>query len=364
MRLTSIKNYVLSECFKIRLKPQTIQLPITGRCNSRCATCNIWKHKESGDIDPIRLKKAFQDEYFSEVRNVGINGGEPFLHRDFISVIHSVLTLKKIRALYIITNGVLTKRITDTLAQVKKVCDTKNVKIYLTISLDGIEEVYGRIRGIPQAYNCVIKTIKTINQDLKQYCTSLTIGTTISKGNVGEIAPIKVLAKQLNIPVNYHIAVPNRRIYTNDVEEYSVLNDKKSLYLAKELFYGLFKYSPSIKQKLLYFQNYYYLISDGKQRISACTYKAQDLTLDENLNMYFCAKESKSIGNVTETNARAIIKSQGSKVEHRRIMKCCKNCGHYITLPTIKGIVLFCAESIKPSVWLRYKVYATIRRII
>lgn len=364
MRFNSIKNYILTEFFHIRIKPQTIQLPITSKCNSRCATCNIWKCTRREDINVEKLKKALSDKYFSNVHNVGINGGEPFLHKNFIGVIKAVLTLKRIKSLYIISNGLSTDKIIENLEKAKQICDNKGVHIYLTISVDGVDDYYSKVRGVPGGYNRVINTLSIISKNLNRYCSSLTIGTTISKWNIENVASIKAVSSRLDIPVNYHIAVPNRRIHTNDNYDYSVLKDQKSLFLAREFFYGLFKYSPSVKQKLLYFQNYYYLLSNGTKRISGCSYKSQDITIDENLNLFFCAKESKSIGNVGKNSAMSLIKTQKARRECKRIMKCCSSCGHYITMPSIKGLLLFIRELIKPSVWLRYKLYARIRRYL
>ena len=48
----------IAEWFPFRKKPFVIQMPITSRCNSRCVTCNVWRHRERIDIDDNALKKA------------------------------------------------------------------------------------------------------------------------------------------------------------------------------------------------------------------------------------------------------------------------------------------------------------------
>ncbi len=355
MRIRIIKNYFLTEVLGIRLKPQTIQLPITGKCNSKCSTCNIWKQKEHHDVNVDKLDKVLKDPYLLNVRNIGINGGEPFLHKDFVKVVETVLNLPRLENIYIISNGLATNRILSCLTDIKPKCDRKGVKILLTISLDATNEEYLKVRGVP-GYNQVIQTIKCISDDKNKYCYSLTIGTTISRNNIESIAEIRALALEMNYQVNYHLAVPNRRICTADDSAYSVFEDENSLALATELFYGLFKYSQGLKQRLLYFQNYYYLKSNGKTRISGCTYKTQDITLDENLNLYFCAKESYSIGNAYGNSVKELLTSRRAKQERKRIISLCTQCGHYITMPTFKGAILFLLELLKPSVWIKYKI--------
>lgn len=358
MILSKISNYFISEVLHIRLKPQTLQMPITGKCNSKCITCNIWKQHKRIDMSADELKKIVADPYFSNVENVGINGGEPFLHSEFEEIIRTITTLPSIERIYLISNGLLTNRIIEKLKSIKEITMARNVKLYLTISLDGIDNKYTDVRGIAGGFNRVKETLYAIKSDMESYCDSLTIGTTVSIENVDSLKEIDSFATDLSIPVNYHIAVPNRRIYTNeDSDRYSVLCDELARLKAIEFFYGRFKKSKTIKEKLLYFQNYYYLHSNGR-RVSSCTYKKQDLTIDENFNLYYCAKESKKIGNLTENKACEILNKDFSKQEERRICKECVNCGHYITLPTVQGFLLMVLEILRPGVWIAYRYLA------
>ncbi|MBP3769955.1 MAG: radical SAM protein [Lachnospira sp.] len=356
MKFYKLRGYFLTEILKKRIKPETIQMPITGKCNSRCITCNIWKQHTRNDMDVSFLQNVVKDPYLSNVKNVGVNGGEPFLHKDFTEFISTIIKLPKLENIYLISNGLLTDRIISGLKSIRPILKDRNVKLNLTISLDGIDGIYTEIRGIPNGFQKVKNTIISIKNE-KDLCDTLTIGTTVSINNVNYLTEINCFAKSINVPINFHIAVPNRRIYTNDdYERYSVLFDTKATLLATEFFFGLFKYSKSIKEKLLYYQNYYYLKNNGTKRISACNYKRQDLTIDENFNLYLCAKESNSIGNLKEDSIESILKKKQSKQELNRIMKTCDSCGHYITVPSIKGVVYMIKDMIAPAIWIFYRI--------
>lgn len=359
MKIEKIFSYFITNGLRIRLRPETLQMPITGKCNSKCTTCNVWKQKEKKDVDIDELKKTLQDEYFKNVRYVGINGGEPFLHSRFCEVIETILKIKKLKAIYIITNGLATDRTLNMLSSAKKMCKKRGVKINLTVSMDGVGEVYECVRGIKNSFKNVENTILAINSDLNRYCDSITIGTTISKRNVGYLSQIRTYADIHRIKVNYHLAVPNRRIYTAENEDYSVLHVVRNRMLATEFFFGEYKYSTSWKSKLLYYQNFKFLLNKGMKRCSVCNYQKQDLTLDEHLNIYYCAKESKAIGKASDTPIRMILKSKQAKEELKRIKKCCNQCGHYITMPSISGFWGFCTELLKPGVWIFYKILCT-----
>ena len=83
----------VNEWFPSRQKPVVIQMPITSRCNSRCATCNVWKHHQKIDIDDEYLKECLKDPFFSEVKSVGINGGEFSLVPRFKEIIDALTSL-------------------------------------------------------------------------------------------------------------------------------------------------------------------------------------------------------------------------------------------------------------------------------
>jgi len=357
MKIEKIYLYFISEILRIRIKPRTIQLPITGKCNSCCTTCNVWKQKIKNDMDVSKLKKIVEDKYLSNVKNVGVNGGEPFLHSQFNEIINCLMKLPKLKNIYIITNGINTKLIVDTLKETKKICKKNNVKLFLTVSFDGVDEIYYKVRGVKNAYDKVYDTIHVIMSNQSEFCDSFSLGTTVSTRNVGYLSQIKNFSSYSNLSVNYHIAVPNRRIFTENVNDYSVLNNQLDKMIATEFFYSEFKCSKSFKKKLLYFQNYYYLVNNGTKRISACSYKKEDITIDENCDVYFCARESKVIGNGYDTPIRNIVKSNKAKRESLRIYESCSSCGHYITMPTIKGLLLFIIEIGKPSIWIYYEMY-------
>ena len=356
-RALRLKNSFISNALNIRIKPETLQFPITGKCNSKCSTCNIWKQHDKQDVDIDALKRVLQDEYLENVKNVGINGGEPFLHAHFLEVIECILELPRLERIYLITNGLSTQRILDQLSKANELAKKRKVKIYLTLSLDGIDDIYSTVRGIPKGDNRVIQTLIAIKSNLNQYCDSLTIGTTISINNVYYLSQIEDVSRRLGIPVNYHIAVPNRRIYTSDdYKRYSIFEDEHARLVALEFFFGLYKYSSGVREQLLYFQNYEFIKHEGRRRFSACSYKKQDITLDEKLNVYFCAKESKKIGNACDESIRMIMKKQEAKEEEKRIRTTCSSCGHYITIPTTRCMIMFVLEKLKPAAWVAYRL--------
>lgn len=334
------KNFIQSK-LKIRTKPKVLQLPITGKCNSRCVTCNVWKNKAPVDIDPDDLKNILKQEYFNEVMTVGLNGGEPTLHRGFKDVLDAVLILPKIRVVHLISNAMLSARLLDMLEYSKLQCSQKGVVFNYTISIDGVNQVHNIVRGIPTAFQKTMTSLESILKDQKKYCDNIYIGCTISKYNVYYLAEVDIYFTRYNIPISYHLAVPNKRIGTFNEADYSVLSDPRAKLMAEEFFLGRYPVETNKVLKLRYFMNYFYLKNGGKNRLATCAYLHRDVTIDEHLNTYLCATASDKIGNLKENTFEELIKKGAVKEIEQRISKQCDTCIHYVDYPSLRGLFIF-----------------------
>lgn len=338
-------HHICGNILNVRIKPRTIQLPITNYCNSKCTTCNIWKLESHQHIDPNALKDILNAPYFNKVETVGLNGGEPSLHNKFSDVLSAVLVLPKLKDIYIISNGMSDKILLPKLETAKIYCQKKNVNLHVTVSLDGTSNTHNNTRGILHSFEKTFKTLQLIAENPQRYCDYLDVGYTISRRNATDMIAVKVLLDLINVEPFYHIAVPNKRIYTYQKSEYSILNDYRSMCLAREFFYSSFMDAKTIKNKLKYFINFYFLKNNSHKRIAMCNYLNRDVTIDEKLNLYLCATASDSIGSLTTHKITDLIKNGCFKNESKRIRKDCLHCIHYAFAPTLRGIVLFAIES-------------------
>ena len=338
-------------------------MPITSRCNSRCVTCNIWKYKDNIDIDSESLRKAFLDPFFSEVHTVGLNGGEFTLMPNFINVLEAVLTLPKLTNIYLISNGLFPKRLFEYLVKSKVLCTQNNVKLNICISVDGYGSVHEKIRGIPNCFNRTKSIIDELYNNTKVYCDSFSVGCTLSKQNIEYIRETEAFfSRYKNLTVEYHLAVPNKRIKTyEDNDDYYILNENKTRFLATEFFFEKFKNAPEGRFKRQQFVNYYFLKNKGKGRLCKCDYLKRDITIDENLNIALCATASEIVGNLKESTATEIIQSKKTKKESSRIKKTCNTCIHYsYNQLTLRGRILYINELIHQKYALKYYSIATL----
>lgn len=325
--------------FRMRQVPLVLQMPITSRCNSRCKTCNVWKYHENIDMDPVALEKALNDAFFSEVRSVGLNGGEFTLVPNFPDILDSVLILPKIRDIYCISNGLFPKRLFEYLEQSKEKCKRKGVHLHICISVDGVGKVQENVRGVPNSFKKTQEVIETLYNQREKYCDSFSVGCTISIHNIDYIKETRAYLESFeDLAVEYHCAIPNKRIKTFDDAEYYVLKDDKKRLQVAEFFYEKYLYSKSIQQRYQNFSNFYFLTHKGQERINTCAYINRDVTIDENLNLMLCATASEVIGNLREHPASELVRTKRYKTVQNEISHYCNNCGHYSYHPlTLKG---------------------------
>lgn len=354
-------RYVVQNVFNIRIRPRELQLPVTGRCNSRCLTCNVWKHPEGKDIDVAGLKVALSDPFFSRITVVGINGGEPSLFRRPEELLDALMVLKRLRHLYIISNGLLTSRLLEMMEKVKAYCTLKEISVHLCISIDGIGPVHDQVRGIPGAYKKSMHTLECLKADPQRYCNTFEAGFTVSRANVFYLSEAEVFLQQADIPVHFHLAVPNRRLNNFENQNFSVLDDELARLAAMEFFFFRFKYGRDIKQKLRSFLTYHYLLHWGKLRLAGCNYLKSDVTVTENLDLYLCATASRKVGSLTEKTATQLLQEGKLEEVYRETRQYCQHCVHYIVFPMFRGVWYFVGELLRPAVWIKYRWMAWLR---
>lgn len=338
----SIAKYEIFNKFGIRRKPRVLQLPVTSRCNSRCKTCNIWKDKANIDINCEDLKKILSAQIFSRVESVGINGGEITLLSEFEKLVDVILTIKSLKSLHIITNGILDKRLLEYLIIAKEKCKSKGVLVNCCLSIDGVGHIHDQVRGIPNSFIRSERILTEMKNNYLKYCDNFTIGCTISKYNIPYIIEVDNYLSQFPFYVEYHLAVPNKRIRTfDDYDDYYILADRRKTRLAQEFFFAKFNDKKlKLSDRIKYFINYEFLSDNHKKRLARCEYLYRDITVDENLNLYLCATASEKAGNLSGgVNEIATNKELNKLAKTNKSY--CNGCNHYIATPNLIGLWTF-----------------------
>ena len=184
-------------------RPQALSLEITRRCIAKCIMCNIWK--TPGDSPELPMEQwlgLMASELFSDLRELDITGGEPFLREDLGDLVEAVSDLKRrnlkhLRSMAITTNGLLTERVMNRVETMLQSLRGKEVDLVIVCALDGIGEVHNRIRNFRNAWDRVDETLQGLTRLRKEY-RGLIVGlkTTVVPPNVRELDRIVEYAEE------------------------------------------------------------------------------------------------------------------------------------------------------------------------
>jgi Fe-coproporphyrin III synthase len=114
-----------------------VTLYLTERCNSRCVTCDYWRHGRT-DMNPALVSRLLPSLRDLGTRVVLLSGGEPLLNPDW----------EKIAGL-LKANGLKVWLLTSGLSLAKHARRASQLMDAITVSLDGTDpETYAAIRGL------------------------------------------------------------------------------------------------------------------------------------------------------------------------------------------------------------------------
>jgi MoaA/NifB/PqqE/SkfB family radical SAM enzyme len=205
-------------------RPQAISLEITHDCIARCLMCNIWKIPR--DVPNLPVEDWIQllsSDLLSDLRELDLTGGEPFLRRDLPELLAGISelkskTLKQLKSIALTTNGLLTERVLRYTETIMPKLMEKGLELVMVCALDGIGETHSRIRNVKDAWSKVHETIKGL-EGLRERFPHLTLGlkTTVLPINIGELDKIVDFAhsKALFTIISPCIITEGRYLNTN-----------------------------------------------------------------------------------------------------------------------------------------------------
>lgn len=174
---------------------------ITQRCNLKCVHCYAHAKNISFDseLSTTEGKNLLDDLATFGVPVILFSGGEPLTRKDLPEL--AEYAVKKGMRAVISTNGTL---ITPEKAQTLK----KIGLSYVGISLDGMEEINDRFRGVKGAFRAALQGI----ENCKKAGIKVGLRFTINKSNVSEISNIFELLEEMEIPraCFYHLVYAGR----------------------------------------------------------------------------------------------------------------------------------------------------------
>lgn len=169
-----------------RGRPPLARLPLvtlylTDRCNSRCVTCDYWRHGRD-DMDLAAVTRLLPGFAQLQTQMVLLSGGEPLLNPEWAAI-----------AELLRRNGLKVWLLTSGLALAKHARRAAELFDAITVSLDGTDpETYAAIRGL-DAFHKVCEGIQAAAAEGSRPG----IRVTLQRGNFRQLPAFVDLAREL-----------------------------------------------------------------------------------------------------------------------------------------------------------------------
>ncbi|MGY0600088.1 polysaccharide pyruvyl transferase family protein [Vibrio sp. JZG10] len=327
--LNKIFNYLVSIYTQNKVekgrRPELLNFPITENCNSRCVMCNVWKNNIESEMSPAEIANNLRRDYFSNLKHIGISGGEPTLRKDLVECVSAIVEVRpELRSLSITSHGFHFNRWSRFLPLIKAICDSKSIPFSLNISIDGSKDKHNFVRGTKLAYERALKTINIA----KGLGIPVQIQCTLSNINVFDVNSVLHLAQNTGSDVIFRLAVPIDRLKNSDVIGGLQLSSEAASYLA-DFFESeaLHNVTRSIGRGLYYEQISKALISGrASSRSMPCSFKNNGCLLTSRGSVYVCSVSDKVIAD--SASSSNLMSDTEVNVRKSVIEKDCNHCLH------------------------------------
>ncbi len=192
--------------------PVSMNLLISEVCNLSCIFCEF-KTMENPRIMALdSAEKIIDAAHALGVKELNITGGEPLTHPDIIEIMDKAY--RKGLFLLLSTNGMLLERYAEKLGRFKDA-------IYVSVSIDGMEELHDELRDRKGAFQRAIGGIESLKRYLEGDKIEITFVAT--NRNLHQVIDAFKLSRDLGIYFNLNPVQGQRDFYPRlpcDIKRY------------------------------------------------------------------------------------------------------------------------------------------------
>ncbi|MBU2711720.1 polysaccharide pyruvyl transferase family protein [Zooshikella harenae] len=325
-------------------KPIVMQFPINDICDARCQMCHIWQMKLDQQITPPQLTELLRADLFSEIRFVGINGGEPTLRKDAADLVAVLFDrLPKLQTISLITNALKSDRVLQCIDEIGAVVKQRGGCFDVMVSLDGVGEVHDRVRGRPGNFVSATQVLKEVVNHPK--VDQVRIGCTVIRENVLHLHELLAYAIREGVYIKFRLGIPHQRLYTlNTSQAHQIgktswlFNDPYRFSRAEvihfsEFLQGVCRYYETSEQQKLFYQSLIGQILFGHKRRAGCDWQHRGVTLSSRGELLYCAVQSQVICNALDGDTTTAYFGNEAHLHNIVKQKCNSCCHDYVGLP-------------------------------
>lgn len=286
--------------------------------------CYIWKQKKDYELSYEDYLKVFSNELFSEIRSIGVTGGEPTMRADMPQIFEAAcISLPNLRAMSCITNAIQSKHVIDRILKSGEICEKYGKGFSIMVSLDGLGEVHDKVRGRKGNFETAINVLKFF-RDNTPY--PVAFGCTITKENIYHVDELLDFAIEHNFYGRFRVAEYIYRLYNTDIEGVIRAFDSTESYYLQTFFHRLEKTFEKNPQYQYTYQNIRSMLG-GMPRQVSCPYQNRAMVLDCRGDILYCAPKSDVLGNSLKESAINLFEQKIS-VRAKIYKENCSDCIH------------------------------------
>jgi MoaA/NifB/PqqE/SkfB family radical SAM enzyme len=313
-------------------RPQAVSLEITHRCVARCVMCNIWRiPNDVPDMGMSTWMGLLSSQYLSDLRELDVTGGEPFLREDLVEFVLAVAGLKqrnlrKLRSVAITTNGLLTSTVLGGVEAFLPALAERGIDLVMACALDGVGDIHSRVRNYKDAWLRVDETIRGL-RILRDTYPGLVIGvkTTVLPVNVDELDSIAAYAasNSLFTIISPCIITDGRYLNTDRAED---------LRFTQEHITKMIRFFRSEKSQWSFHAEALAGYYEKGVMEKPCTCGFNYFFVRSNGEVFLCPLINRRVGNIREAPIEKILGSPAAYQMRRRIgrfsqCRCCTEPG-------------------------------------
>ncbi len=295
---------------------QAASLEVTHRCIARCIMCNIWKIP--GDVPEIsneRWLSLLSSPWFSDLRELDVTGGEPFLKSDLFDLLAGVAELKSgnlkaLRSIAVTTNGLLPEKVIGETEKIVRELERHDIELVVVCAMDAVGFTHERIRNFPDAWSRVDETIEGLVGLRQRHSLIIGLKTTVLPINVGELHGVAAYAEARGLFTIVSPRIITEGRYLNRDMAASLAFSPEDLRKMIDFYQGEpFHWSYHREMLLKYFK--------GGVAKKPCACGFNYLFVRSNGDVYPCPLLGACAGNVNDEKLENIFRSETAK----RILK-------------------------------------------
>ncbi len=307
-------------------KPQVINLPVTEICDSQCTMCNVWRAGKTDEFNRESIRLIFNQKTFTDVKHIGLSGGEPTLNPNLLDVVDELLIcLPKLKSLSITSHGYHTDKHAVLLPQIKKKCNDKGVRFSINISLDGFEKAHQKIRRIAEAFDMATNTAK-LAQNLGIH---VQLQCTISPLNVFNVIFVREYAIENGFEIIFRIASYIARLSNDNLKERIALNNQQKSFVSDFLTSDRTIFAANSLSRRLFYFDLAKRLDTGAKRIAPCTFQNKGFFVSPDTKIYNCSRSERELVFTNKANIQPELNSlENKKITNNLIKNTCIDCYH------------------------------------